>query len=628
MDRRLAAILAADLVGYSHLMEGDEARTIERLTDLRKNFIQPLIARYHGRIFKLTGDGYLVEFSSVLDAVECALEWQRTLAEAAPTSEDALQFRIGINLGDVVVEDSDIFGDGVNIAARLESIAEPGQVYVSGMVRDNCRNKPNVAFTPLGTRRLKNISERMHVFRAERLGAATGRPVAISQGRRRLIWLGAGLTGLVFTALVVTFERFRMPAERRALEEHMSFPLPAIPSVAIIPFRTPEGDAIATALSYGLAEQMIDALSRRSDILVTSANSSTKGNIEPRSISNAAERLGVRYIVSGSARLESGSLHVDATLVDALTGRSILTSSSDVSGHSVITGARNLAAAVVEALRLPNPYLSRTDPQIDVETWHIHADALTEAAKGTSEGSVSARARWTRAVQRNPDFVVGWLMIGASHLTDIREGWADDIPTSLRAAEASAERALAIESERPFAFALLGAVNLGRANHAKALELGTRAVALGPNDADALALLAVSQNFAGEPKQAAMSLDAAMRRNPSFPAWYLAARTDSLRMEGRIEEAISTAKTEINRHSNAFARLRLAICYAKQGAIDPAHSEVKAVLKERPRTTIREWTAIQVFADPARLADDEAALRTAGLPEVLSFECVVRNRCP
>ena len=323
-ERRLAAILAADVVGYSRLVERDEASSLERLKSHRKAFIEPLIAEYRGRVVKLMGDGALCEFASVVDAVACAVVIQRGMAERERNvpDDERIQFRIGVNLGDVVLEeDGDLYGDGVNVAARLEQLAEPGGITLSGTAYDHLQGRLGFGLEFLGEQRVKNIERPLRVYRVALDSGRQGsrKPRLLSRGRRRpaaiaaailLLLAGVGVGGWWW------YQRTEVEAEAGGL------PLPDKPSVAVLPFDNLSGDERLGRLADGMVEDIIADLSRFRELFVIARNSSFVYKGKPHDVRQVGRELGVKYVLEGSLQGDGGRLRVTAQLIDATTGRS------------------------------------------------------------------------------------------------------------------------------------------------------------------------------------------------------------------------------------------------------------------------------------------------------------------
>jgi class 3 adenylate cyclase/TolB-like protein len=324
MERRLAAILTADVVGYSRLMGEDEAGTVARLEGLTAEILGPLIEQHSGRIVKLMGDGFLVEFGSVVDSLECAVSWQKAVeARAEQTSEDrAIRFRIGVNIGDVIVKGDDVYGDGVNVAARLEGLAQPGEVLVSRTVADHVKGKIGSGFEDLGERELKNISEPVQVYRVV---AQTGAPTTTTAARKKtglpkVPLIAAGLAVLILAAGAVLWLKPWAPRIEAASVERMALPLPDKPSVAVLPFDNMSGDAEQDYFSDGMTEDLITDLSKNPELFVIARNSSFAYKGQKVKVHQVAEELGVRYVLEGSVRRAGDQVRINAQLIDATTG--------------------------------------------------------------------------------------------------------------------------------------------------------------------------------------------------------------------------------------------------------------------------------------------------------------------
>jgi TolB-like protein/class 3 adenylate cyclase len=345
VERKLAAILAADVVGYSRLVSADEAGTIARLKDLRKEFIEPLIAEYRGRVVKLMGDGALVEFASAVDAVECAVAIQNGVAEreAGEPEDRRIAFRIGINLGDIIVEDGDILGDGVNIAARLEGLAETGGICLARNVYNQVRGKLDVAFEPMGEHQVKNIAEPVETFRVALDGVPAMTPVAPrpSAARRRAThWLMPATGVLLALMLLGGFWHF-WPGEP---------PAKGRPAIAVLPFDNLGGDEATGRLADGITEDIITDLARFRDLDVIARNSTAVYKGEPVDIRQVGRDLNVGYVLEGSIQRQGNSVRVTGQLIDAATGAHVWSERWDRPAADVFAVQTEVAEKVVAAL--------------------------------------------------------------------------------------------------------------------------------------------------------------------------------------------------------------------------------------------------------------------------------------
>ncbi len=633
MERRLAAILAADVVGFSRLMGEDEAGTLADLKTHRAELIDPKIAEHKGRIVKLMGDGALVEFSSVVDAVLCAAEIQNEMANrnAGIPKDKRICFRIGINLGDVIVEGGDIYGDGVNIAARLEALAVPGGVCVSRTVFNHVKNKVALAFKDLGEHTVKNIPEPVRVYSVlaekEALAPLERRGLTSFRAIAAISVVALAAAGL----LLVLWQPWRSDFPSASVER-MAFPLPEQPSIAVVPFRSLSADKGDAAFVDAFSEFLIATLVKHPQIFVVSKESSFKLAETTVEVRDVSERLGVRYVLQGSYERSGSTLRISSRLSDALQGRLIWSKANNVPEREVLAALQTIAENVGSALKIGPidgqsvPFaISATD---SFDAWTLHVRASAETRKETREGNAEARALWSRATEHDPEFALAHLMIGRAHWTEVRSGWSDNPAKSLQRAESSALTVLELDPNNAGAYALLGALHLFKMDHGLAVAHGQKAVSLSPNSAEALAMLAMTQCYVGQAEEAERLLKTAIRLNPFYPAWYLFPLAEAYRLSGRYDRAIETAKEELRRRDDFLTRTRLALYYAQSGREDLAKAEIGKVLEAQPKMTLANWAEAQYFQDPAQLAADLAALKQAGLPEILSFECLMRNVCP
>jgi TolB-like protein/class 3 adenylate cyclase len=368
MERHLAAILAADVVGYSALMERDEAGTFARLKAGRKQLFEPEIERHHGRIFKLMGDGLLAEFTSVVDAVECAVALQRGLAErnASVPEGERFQVRIGINLGEVIVEGEDRYGEGVNIAARLEELADPGGIYVSGKVSKEVEKKLAFAFEPLGEHHVKNIAEPVQVYRVKLDGVPRRRPPVLD-ARRTLPW-GAGLATIA--ALAVIWFAVLRPAGTPVPD-----PAATVPKIAVLPFDNMSGDPAFGYFSDGVSEDIISMLARAPDLSVIARNSSFTYKGKATDVRQVGTELGVGYVLEGSVRKEADKVRIVAQLVDAKTGEHVWAERFDKTGADPWALQDEVTGKIIVALAGETGQLKKAQYR---EAWGKDAASLGE----------------------------------------------------------------------------------------------------------------------------------------------------------------------------------------------------------------------------------------------------------
>jgi len=351
MERRLTAILAADVVGYSRLMGEDEVGTLERLKVCRRELVDPAIKEFHGRIIKLMGDGALVEFASVVDAIQCAAMIQRRMADRNNGTADArlIRFRIGVNLGDVIVDENDIYGDGVNIAARLEAMAEPGGVCISGTAFDHAVHKVDVGFASLGEQHLKNIADPVRAYRLLLDPAASGKVTAAPHrpGSRVMILAGAAVLAIAAIAGIFAWQKFSMPSR---------------PSVAVLPFANLGGDPGQDYFADGITEDLITDLTKLSGLDVIARNSVFAYKDKPAALTDVARDLGVRFVVEGSVRRTGEQIRLNAQLVDTATGENLWANRFDRGMAGVFAVQEEMSGEIAKALGIQASAKAESSP--------------------------------------------------------------------------------------------------------------------------------------------------------------------------------------------------------------------------------------------------------------------------
>jgi len=427
MDRKLAAILAADVVGYSALMERDEAGTHQRLKAARKQLFEPEIARHRGRVFKLMGDGLLAEFASIVDAVECAVFLQRGLAErnAAVAEDQRVQVRIGINLGEVIIEGEDCYGEGVNIAARLEQLADPGGICVSGKVAKEVERKLAFGFESMGEQKVKNIADPVHTFRVTFDGCETKRIVPTRAPGNRKWAVALGILALAVVG-AAAFVQPSLPWFSVASDEPGVLPLPGKPSLAVLPFND-LGGGDQVYFADGLTEDLITDLSKLSGIFVISRNSSWTYKDKPVKIQQVARDLGVRYVLEGSVRREGDTVRINAQLIDAQGGQHLWAERYDGSMKGVFALQDKVIDQIVAALAVTLTGDERSRLTVG-ETQNPEAyDAMIKGwnhyRKETAEDNLEAVALLETAIRLDPDFGRAHAALAAAYWQTAKSSW-------------------------------------------------------------------------------------------------------------------------------------------------------------------------------------------------------------
>jgi adenylate cyclase len=614
--RKLTAILSADVEGYSRLMSEDEGATVRMITAYRE-VMTTLIQQHNGKVLDSTGDNLLAEFASVVDAVQCAVSVQKEIQSrnAGLPENRRMQFRIGINLGDVIEEGDRIYGDGVNIAARLEGLAEPGGICISKTAFDHIESKLPYGYEYIGDQTVKNIPKPVGAYRVqmeprvtvpESEEAKPARP-----DRRRTYFIGAAaLAVLVLLAGVWYF--YSRPSFEPASVEKMAFPLPNKPSIAVLPFENlSEGPATDMAVD-GITGNIITLLSKVPELFVISRKSTFAYKGKPVQVRQVAEDLGVQYVLEGSVQRSGDQVRIAAQLVDALEGHHLWSERYDRQFKDVFAIQDEIALNVISALRV---LLSEGEQARvvrggtkSVEAWELRLQGRVELRRYSKEGQVKARELFQQALTLDPNYVDAWNHLASTHWIDARFGYSDSREDSLRAAEEAVARALSLDDTDSGAYNTLGSIHLMKGEHDKAIAMGEKAITMNPNNSGSFAYLAWTMFFSGRPEEALELIRRAMRLNPNYPLYYLVAMEEAYR-------PIETIKEELRRLDHYFTRTRLALYYAQSGRDEEARAEIARVLRAKPDMNLKIWANANFFKDPSRLERDLADLRRVGLPE-------------
>ncbi|MGY2996732.1 adenylate cyclase [Mesorhizobium sp. URHB0026] len=558
MERRLTAILAADVVGYSTLMGEDEVGTLERLKSCRRELIDPSIKEFRGRMVKLMGDGALVEFASVVDAVQCAAAIQRRMAarDQGPSGPRHIRFRIGVNLGDVIVEENDLYGDGVNIAARLEAMAEPGGVCISGTAFDHAVHKVDVGFASLGEQRLKNIADPIRAYRLLLDPAAAGKVVAAPHWPRSRILILASVAALVVAVLAGMFAWQKLS-------------LPSRPSVAVLPFANLDGDQGQDYFVNGITEDLITDLTKLSGLDVIARNSVFAYKDKPAAVADVARDLGVRFVVTGSVRRTGDQIRLNAQLIDAATGDNLWANRFDrgmagvfaiqdeMSGE--IAKALGIRASAAESERMARP------PTENLEAYDFYLRAEQTARTGRRNGLPEALTLYDKAEQLDPAFAEAFAADASMTVYIWRESFNDimqSAPARKRAYE-KASRALQLDPDLSSPYAILGIMQVVDRRYEEAIASVERAVALGPGDAETQIALGYVQLFAGNHAEAAEAVETALRLDPNLSTHQPTNCRSGLSHSRKQRQGDRGARTHPQRcaisrrfHDHAWCRLR------------------------------------------------------------------------
>jgi adenylate cyclase len=575
VQRRLAAILAADVAGYSRLMGADEEGTLARLKALRAQVIDPTITEHNGRIVKTTGDGLLVEFASVVDAMRCATQWQTAMTERADTG---IQFRIGINLGDIIIDGDDIFGDGVNIAARLEAMAEPGGICVSRVVREQTRDRLDTNFEDLGEQSLKNIA----------------RPIRV----------------------------FRLLAAENKVPEPAALPLPEKPSIAILPFQNMSGDPEQEYFSDGMVEDITTAIARMPWLFVVARNSSFAYKGKSPDLRQVGRELGVRYVLEGSVRKAGNRVRITGQLIDTTTGGHMWADRIDGGLDDIFELQDRVASSVVGAieprLRLAEIERATRKPPQSLDVYDLYLRALAQFHKSTAESFRETIRLLREALAIDPSYAPAAALLGQCRTWQRANGWEPVTPEAAAEAVALAKQAADSGRDDPDVLWMAGwTISYLSGDHATGLGLIARALALNANSALAWCAQGIVLGYANRPEPAIESLNQAMRLSPLDPLGYLfkAGFTLAHMLAGRYDEALKWVEETLREKPGLSSALRWkASIYGHLGRVEEGRVLVRELLAQRPGLTVKRFERYRENALEITTIFMEG-LRKAGLPE-------------
>jgi len=540
--RRLAAILAADVAGYSRLIGADEGGTLERLKALRRELLDPKIAEHRGRLVKTTGDGLLVEFGSVVDALRCAADVQREMPgrNAGVPPDNRIELRVGINMGDIVVEDGDIFGDGVNVAARLEGLAEPGGICVAARVQEDAAGRLDLAFEDIGEQQLKNIARSVRVYRV----VTEARPETLRPGTNP--------------------------------------PLPDKPSIAVLPFANMSGDPEQEYFADGMVEEIITVLSRIRWLFVIARNSSFTYKGQAVDVKQVGRELGVRYVLEGSVRKAGGRVRITAQLIEATTGAHLWADRFDGSLEDIFELQDQVAisvAGIIEPTLLAAEIRRAAErPTNDPTAYDLYLRAVPLWASQEKERTIRALELLERAVERDPNYGPALGLAALCHQLLATSNWTDNSETHRREGVDMARRALRCSPDDPDVLANAAMV-LGYLGEDIDVAIGSidRALALNPSFARGWVWSARLRNYAGEPDLAIEHFKTSLRLSPrdrmgtfSLPLGF------AYFLKRQFEDAAAILLPALDQAPGLpIAYQLLASCYAHMGKLDEAQAVIE-----------------------------------------------------
>ncbi len=628
VQRRLAAILAADVAGYSRLMGEDEEGTHATLTAHRTELIEPCIAEHRGRVVKTTGDGLLAEFASVVDAVRCAVAFQEGMRERnTETPEDQrIDFRIGVNLGDVIVQDDDVFGDGVNVAARLEGLAAPGSIVVSGMVHEAVRAKLDFGYDDLGSHEVKNIAEPVHVYRvlteSEAAGKVTGETKRATKSRKRVA-PAVAMVVLIAVAGAVTWLRPWEPKIEPASVEKMAFPLPDKPSIAVLPFTNISDDPEQEYFADGMTEDLITDLSKISGLFVIARNSTFSYKGQQVKLRQVAEELGVRYVLEGSVRRAGNQVRINAQLIDATTGGHLWAERYDGTIDNVFALQDQITRKITKALALKlTPSEKKTVADRGTKVIEAHDAFLKGWAyylQSTPSDLVAAATHFKEAIALDADYGHAHAALALTYRLASQRFWGIHFGFNWKWARLLMIRHLetALKTPSSIAHRLASSVYIDQRRYAESIAAARRAIELSPNSAEAYRTLAYALVMNGQPAEAREMVEKAWRLDPRGAGQHFFLLGLTAFAEANLEQAASLIERARNHLKQAQSFLPpLIAAYMHLGRADEGRALSDVFYDWFPMysTELRTIMYFWPFRDKAvaaRLAD---GLLLAGIP--------------
>lgn len=580
-QRRLAAILAADVVNYSRLMHADEAGTLAALKSRRRDVLDPLVARHGGRLFKLVGDGALVEFGSAVNAVQCAVALQEAFAavNVGLGEERRIVLRIGVHLGDVMVEGSDLYGDGVNIATRLEGLAEPGGVLVSEDVHRQVGNKLDISFDDIGPQSLKNIAQSVRAFR---IAGATSREIARGQPEQ--------------------------PED--------------VLSIAVLPFDNMSGVPEHDYIGDGIAENVLTDLSRFRDLTVIARNSSFAYKGRPTRIQDIRRDLGVKYILEGSVQRAGDHVRVTAQLIEGASGKHLWAERYDRRVDDLFAVMDEITQVIVGTLgttyggrlrKAASQAASGSGPK-SFRAFDHFVQGMQELNKFTKESIAASLDHFQRAVAIHPRYAKAHAKTAWAHLTTLFYGWSADPGETLQKAQAAAEAAVAADDAEAWAHWAVAGCALMEGEHDRAIERTRKALELNPNDADVLIDMATFCAYAGKAEEGLTYALKAFKLNPHCPEYYFDQLGQVYFDARQYESAVRTIEG-IRTLSTPTMLFYLAASHAALGHVDAARSVAAKLMAREPQSTVSYWVSQIPYLEEKDREHMASNLRLAGLPE-------------
>jgi len=618
--RKLTTIFSADVAGYSRLMGNDEAATVRTIEVYRK-VMSELITQHRGRVIDSPGDNLLAEFGSVVDAVQCAVAVQKELqARNTELPQDRkMEFRIGINLGDVIEEGDRIYGDGVNIAARLEGLAEPGGICISKTAFDHIESKLPYGYDFIGNQEVKNIAKPVGAYRVsmEPRVTVTGETKEEKQApaRRMPILIGAVAILVLAAALGIWQFYLHRSSIAPATVEKMAYPLPDKPSIAVLPFDNMSDDPRQEYFSDGLTEEIITALSKVPKLFVIARNSVFTYKGKPVKVNQVAEELGVRYVLEGSIRKAGDEIRITAQLIDAFSGHHLWAERYDRNLSEIFAVQDEITKNIITALQVKltegEQVRAVAKGTNNLEAYLKYLQAIEKILHFNRESNALGKQLAQEAIALDPNYACAYRALSSTHVMDVWLGTSKSPKQSIAKNIELLQKAIELDATYAEAYGSLGFTFSMIGKHDKAVATAERAVALNPNSAYTHMILGHTLRFAGRWEEAIPEYKIAIRLNPIPPTNYLFGLGLAYVWTEQYEEAIKWCEKAVRKDPDSFlTRLMIAVVYSRSGRDEDARAEAAEVLRINPKFSVEKFGKAATGPDKEKFI---AALRKAGL---------------
>lgn len=622
-ERRLAAILAADVVGFSSLMEADETQTFANIKRLFNEVIEPQVHQHKGRVFKQLGDGFLVEFASVVNAVRCAIAIQTEMSVWRGIDEAGLQLRIGVNLGDIIVDGDDVYGSGVNLASRLEAMAEPGGICVTAQAYDQLRSVLDAVYEDIGEQTFKNIAAPVRVYKVN----ASNEPGAASRVRRASRRKSLPFRQAVYAAMALIvvgisawFVNGQTSGRNDAAEGTDRL------AVAVRSFQAVANDKKALLVSEGLTEDIVTALSRVPELHVADRNLVRESEIEGADSRSLAAALDVSHFLEGSIESRGEKLRINVRLVDAKTGSNVWAQRYDRDSDQLFVMRDEITLNVISSLHielLDGQFSALTRKSTtNLEAWLLHREALGHAFRFTRSENEIAKQMLEEAIRLDPNFVIALVELGWRHVHDADNDWTASRSASLAIAEELAFEANSIAPENPSVHSLTAGILLLKGDYEGSVAAAKRAVEIAPQSAEVMATYAWALAYAGHYAEAIIAGRRSLELGPWNPEWYHIALAKAYHLEGRPDEAMFHHRAYLERSPKgrraAVTHLNLAVIHAERGDSGTARDHIRQAWQAAPDLTLSDYEERSHLKDKAYLQSFVQQIRSLEQDDIRS----------